>query len=131
MNVTTKQIYCSHCKEMRMGQRARVNHILHVIIFFIVSAVTCGWGGIIWFFVWLIDAYIKSTKPYQCPICGTPESIKKTDINNPFDKSDDISLQYNDIQDNKMSDKNLIFYGCIVVISLIIILFVAAICSGH
>ena len=74
MNIVTKQIYCSHCKETRMGQRASVNHVLHVIILLIVSAVTCGWGGIIWLLVWLIDACIKLTKPYQCPVCGTPES---------------------------------------------------------
>jgi len=74
MNIVTKQIYCPHCKEMRMGQRPSADHVLHVIILLIVSAVTCGWGGIIWLLIWFIDTCINLAKPYRCPVCGTPES---------------------------------------------------------
>lgn len=69
----TKQIYCPNCKKTMLGQKQTVNHFLHLIVFIVLSFLTFGLGGLIYFFVWLILCAISASNPYLCPACGSPE----------------------------------------------------------
>ncbi len=54
---------CPHCKERRLVQMPRTNHVLHLLL----TVCTCGW----WALAWMAVDISKHWRVWHCSTCGT------------------------------------------------------------
>lgn len=63
MSVKQSSAYCPVCGRQSLFQKARINHVLHLIL----SIITLG----VWAFVWLFIGITNSARRPRCVTCGT------------------------------------------------------------
>ncbi len=69
MGIEFSSKFCKTCNAQKKVERKTPNHILHLILVFILGFFTWGIGSIVWILVWL-GISLNASGKWRCSTCG-------------------------------------------------------------
>lgn len=72
MGIEISSKFCKSCNAQKKVERKTPNHILHLILVFVLGFFTLGIGSVVWILVWLILS-LKAADNWVCSTCGSKD----------------------------------------------------------